>query len=662
LAGLVEVPHPVTGLALALENQAAGRNAGRALLGQVETGKMPSVTLRTNAAPVVPEATVRELAGRFGLVGADDSLRAVRSDTDGLRMTHDHWVQLFQGVPVYGAGLSVHSNAAGEIVCVTGRLLPEAARSLAAPAADASSGTPAASSAPVPSAPVVLREMLTLDAGAARLAALRAACGTASLLAGHPLTVTQPPKLWLYNDAFVRNQPPAASRPAWEVPLAATDEDLAETLLLDAASGAVLARLSGLDFATQRWVYDCGTHYGSNSCAIDISTYYFGAIFYYGRSEGKPARGPNPNAAPINGSTDVDYFYETGIPNINSFYLTKFGRDGMNAYGGTNTPSVPPSNSSPTNRTIFFANADWSDSGLTYCQNPAGFAWGSTTSVAACRGSKTNDLIAHEFSHLVARNMSFNLDGTRNSLNKSPESGALNESNSDLMGESYEKFMTGTNDWIFWAEDTGKRILPDPESVINPFTILTPYPARFNSPNFYCGTVDAGGIHHNSTVPSHAAYLAAEGGTFNGCQMAGIGLGKVEQIWYRALTQYYQPSETFNLAYQALRQACLDLYSTADCAEVTKALQAVEMDQPGKCSGLPARPATCAPPPVLRVENTALGPRFYWGSDCAGWTLQVSFDLKGATGWTDVQPITAPGEYLPQVSAPAIFCRLRYGN
>ncbi len=55
---------------------------------------------------------------------------------------------------------------------------------------------------------------------------------------------------------------------------------------------------------------------------------------------------------------------------------------------------------------------------------------------------------------------------------------------------------------------------------------------------------------------------------------------------------------------------------------------------------------------------TPVGPRWFWGADCIGWTLRVSYDL--AAGFTDVQLITAPGEYLPTASAPKIFCRLEY--
>ena len=53
-------------------------------------------------------------------------------------------------------------------------------------------------------------------------------------------------------------------------------------------------------------------------------------------------------------------------------------------------------------------------------------------------------------------------------------------------------------------------------------------------------------------------------------------------------TQYYTTAETFNGAYQIWIQATQDLYGAADAAEVRKALEAVEMDHPGPCTGQPA--------------------------------------------------------------------------
>ncbi|MCX6917573.1 MAG: M4 family metallopeptidase [Verrucomicrobia bacterium] len=119
------------------------------------------------------------------------------------------------------------------------------------------------------------------------------------------------------------------------------------------------------------------------------------------------------------------------------------------------------------------------------------------------------------------------------------------------------------------------------------------YADRYYSPHFYCGTNhDDGGVHFIGTVPTKAAYLLAEGGKFNGCTIQAMGKAVMNQIWYRALTQYYSSTETFNGAYYKLLQASSDLYGadSETTRQLRRALQAVELDQAGLCSGLPPRP------------------------------------------------------------------------
>ena len=53
------------------------------------------------------------------------------------------------------------------------------------------------------------------------------------------------------------------------------------------------------------------------------------------------------------------------------------------------------------------------------------------------------------------------------------------------------------------------------------------------------------------------------------------------------MTSYYSASVTFNEAYFDILQAASDLYGADDVAQVQNALQAVEMDHPGPCSGQP---------------------------------------------------------------------------
>jgi hypothetical protein len=63
---------------------------------------------------------------------------------------------------------------------------------------------------------------------------------------------------------------------------------------------------------------------------------------------------------------------------------------------------------------------------------------------------------------------------------------------------------------------------------------------------------------------------------------------------------YFSRGETFNGAFFKLQQASSDLYgpNSRETAQLRRALLAVELDQPGRCSGQPA-----AVPPAVDVAG-----------------------------------------------------------
>src|SRR5262249_5965503 len=73
---------------------------------------------------------------------------------------------------------------------------------------------------------------------------------------------------------------------------------------------------------------------------------------------------------------------------------------------------------------------------------------------------------------------------------------------------------------------------------------------------------DMGGVHLNSTIPSHAAYLVAVGGKFPVAvgTVKGIGKAKLREIWWRAATTYLGPRARFADFAEATRAAAEDLY------------------------------------------------------------------------------------------------------
>lgn len=96
------------------------------------------------------------------------------------------------------------------------------------------------------------------------------------------------------------------------------------------------------------------------------------------------------------------------------------------------------------------------------------------------------------------------------------------------------------------------------------------------------GNVDQGGVHLNSTVFSHAFYLAIEGGrnATSGLSVAGVGAAnraQIEKVFFRAITQLMPNNPNLQTAAAAVIQAAIDLYGagSAPTQAVTQAMTAV---------------------------------------------------------------------------------------
>ncbi|HEX6463587.1 MAG TPA: M4 family metallopeptidase, partial [Vicinamibacterales bacterium] len=77
--------------------------------------------------------------------------------------------------------------------------------------------------------------------------------------------------------------------------------------------------------------------------------------------------------------------------------------------------------------------------------------------------------------------------------------------------------------------------------------------------------VDAGGVHLNSTLFSHAFYLAIEGGrnATSGLSVTGVGAAnraQIEKVFFRAITQLMPNNANLRTAAEAVIQAAIDLY------------------------------------------------------------------------------------------------------
>ena len=188
-----------------------------------------------------------------------------------------------------------------------------------------------------------------------------------------------------------------------------------------------------------------------------------------------------------------------------------------------------------------------------------------------------DDVVAHEITHGVTQYES--------NLFYYYQSGAINESFSDLWGEYYDQTNGWGNDnvsagikWKLGEDVSGMLPLRD---MSNPPAYG--HPDRMTSPFYFLGEEDGGGVHYNSSVNNKAVYLLVDGGNFNGRTVSALGWEKTAAIYYQVNTNLLSSGADYSDLYYALQRACSNLIgqkgiTTSDCDEVKDAIDAVEMN------------------------------------------------------------------------------------
>lgn len=181
-----------------------------------------------------------------------------------------------------------------------------------------------------------------------------------------------------------------------------------------------------------------------------------------------------------------------------------------------------------------------------------------------CTGTAADDVVAHEWGHAYTEYTS--------GLIYQYQSGALNESYSDVWGETIDLLngyedqnenldirtttvCSGTQRWKMGEKATafGSPI----RDMWNPK--CNNDPASTIDTSYYCGTLDSGGVHSNSGVPNHLYALLVDGGTFNGYTITSIGFVKAAHLWWRAQKNYLTQTSDFAIFANALEASANDL-------------------------------------------------------------------------------------------------------
>ncbi len=293
--------------------------------------------------------------------------------------------------------------------------------------------------------------------------------------------------------------------------------------------------LGQLSLDTERYAdgkYGMVAHTAGNSYTTDLKnrTNGTGTLFV----DADNVWGNFTNADRATAGTDA----HLGMAYTFSYYLTRFGRNGIFDDGKGVYSRVHYGRN--------YNNAFWSDSCkcMTY-----GDGDGSVLSPLV-----SLDVAAHEMSHGVC--------AATADLVYSGQSGGLNESNSDIFAAAVEFYAANAEDpgdwWIgeeiYTPATPGDalRYMDDPRRDGRSIDHLS----------LYTSTMD---VHYSSGLANNWFYLLSAGGTnrTSGLSVAGIGIGKAEQIWYRALSMYMTSTTTFAGARTATVNAASDLYGSS---------------------------------------------------------------------------------------------------
>ena len=241
-----------------------------------------------------------------------------------------------------------------------------------------------------------------------------------------------------------------------------------------------------------------------------------------------------------------------------------------------------------------YLNAFWNGSAMTYGD-------GDITTMSALTSI---DVVCHELTHAITEHTA--------GLNYQDESGALNESFSDIFGTVLEYKGNPANADFLIGEDLSPTHRPF-RSMVSPKVCGDP--DTYQGTNWVTGTSDNGGVHTNSGVQNHWFYLLSEGGSGvndlnNSYTVKGIGIDKAAAITYRSLSTYLTSNSQYIDARTYSIQAAIDLYGACsqEVLSVSNAWYAVGVGTIGAPTKITAdftvsQTSSCSFPVTLTFTN-----------------------------------------------------------
>ena len=357
---------------------------------------------------------------------------------------------------------------------------------------------------------------------------------------------TSTPELWIHNPALIGGPGIRVPSLVWRVEVSSSGEPpIRELVLVHAQLGKIVLNFNELEEGLFRRVCDRNGHGDPHECT--------------------PARTVRREGQRPRGITDVDDAYDLSGLTYN-FYRNQYGRDSVDGKGKAllSTVRYCPMGCP-------FQNAFWDGNQMVY---------GPTYASA-------DDVVGHELTHGVT-------DFTSH-LNYYYQSGAINESLSDVFGELIDQSST-----LSGPDAPAKRWLMGEDLPIGAIRNMK-NPARFGDPdrvgsaNYWTFGDDNGGVHSNSGVNNKTAALMVDGGTFRGRTVTKLGttvadsIAKVGRLYYEVENNLLTSGSDYQDLYSYLPQACRQLigvrppaastaFTAANCADVVDAVTATQMN------------------------------------------------------------------------------------
>ncbi len=264
-------------------------------------------------------AFFRQNAAIYGLSNPDAALEAVDARSDAHGWTHLTYQQVYRGVPVFGGDVKTHFDPSGQLVSVSGTVVPEAA---------------------INTTPSVSRN-------AAAGAALAQVAGGGSAAGA----TVRNASLYVFRTGLAQGVE-GENHLAWEVEVS-NGRDVREFVYVDAHSAKVLDQITGIHDGMSRRAYD-------GAFLPNVPPSYPGSPFWV---EGDAF--PTPSAEANNMLIASQETYD--------FFMNAHGRDSFDAAGATMD--------SIFNRGYQCPNASWNGTFISFCQglttdDVTGHEWG----------------------------------------------------------------------------------------------------------------------------------------------------------------------------------------------------------------------------------------------------------------------------------------------